>query len=57
MFKLLRFNARAVVFNLEPGAVKLAATADFNPAISITRGIHHHIGDSSFNGQRMDIHQ
>ena len=44
MFALFRFNSRAVIFHLEPGTAGFAAAADFNPALTVTSGVHHHIG-------------
>ncbi|EGA11517.1 hypothetical protein SEEM0055_02848, partial [Salmonella enterica subsp. enterica serovar Montevideo str. MB110209-0055] len=35
MFTLLRLNARPVIFYLEPGAMRLGAATDLNPAVAI----------------------
>ncbi|MND66723.1 hypothetical protein D3C80_581220 [compost metagenome] len=56
MFQLFRFNARAVVFHLEPAALQLTAAADFDPAVAVTRRIHHHIHRCTLDRQRMHIH-
>ncbi len=37
MLQLIGFNTGTIIINLEPGAVKLLAAADFDPAVTITR--------------------
>ena len=53
---LFRLNARPIVLNLEPGAMRFRTAADLDPAIAITGGVDHHIGDRAFNRQRMHFH-
>ncbi|MOA30864.1 hypothetical protein D3C78_1519850 [compost metagenome] len=56
MLQLFRFNARAVVFHLEPAALQLTATTDFDPAVAVTCRIHYHIRRRTLDRQRMHIH-
>ncbi|MNI68312.1 hypothetical protein D3C73_1239980 [compost metagenome] len=56
MLTLLRFDARTIILDLEPGAMWLCATANLNPAITIAGSIDHHIGNRAFDRQRMHLH-
>ncbi len=53
MLTLLRLDARAIVFHLEPGAVEFRTAADFDPAVAVPRRVNHHIRHRAFNGERM----
>jgi len=57
MLQLAWLNAGAVVFNLEPTALQLLATADFYPTVAVAGGVHHHIHHGAFDRQRMHIDQ
>ena len=50
---LLGFNPWTIVFHLEPGAMRFTTATDFNPAVAVTRRVHHHIGQCALDRQRM----
>ncbi len=56
MFTLLRLNARPVIFYLKPGAMRLGAAADLNPAVAIAGSIDHHIRHRALNRERVHFH-
>ena len=54
MLALFWLNPRAIILDLEPGAAGFATAADLNPAVAITRGVNHHIGQRALDRERMN---